>query len=203
MSRNLIADLRGNVYVPRVSRPFDVGLVEVSLVEFDSALQEVGASVLANYYDSRIHFNKNHGISGLLYLRDESMVISTSMGFLYRITPQSSGPSHVKELGQFHPLSANYAPSLFTFAGDRYLVGVSRNMKEKKTKRKKGKKPDKRKHVWVVYDLESHDSQIFDFPVDGQGLLIYGSITRDLAGRFYVAGQRNKKPMLLQIDPRG
>lgn len=153
MSRNLIADLRGNVFVPRVTRPFDVGLVEASLVEFDSALQEVGASVLANYYDSGINFYKNHGISGLLYLRDESMVISTSMGFLYRITPRSSGPSHVEELGQFHPLSANYAPSLFTFAGERYVVGVSRNMRQKGTKRKKGEKRDKRKHVWVVYDL--------------------------------------------------
>ena len=73
----------------------------------------------------------------------------------------------------------------------------------KEGRKEKGEKPDKRKHVWVVYDLESHDSQIFDFPVEGQGLLIYGSITRDLAGRFYVAGQRNNKPMLIQIDPRG
>ena len=136
---------------------------------------------------------------GLVYLDDGSMVISTHVGYLYRITPQSAGPSRVDALGPFDPVAPGYAPSLFTFAGERYLVGVAR--------KKKPRRGDMRRHVWLVYDLQSGRSQRVDFAFDGKAL-IYGSITRDLAGRFYVAGRRRQaegeqlEPLLIQIDTR-
>ena len=190
MSRNLTADLRGHVFVPRLSG------AAVTLVEFDSSLQEIGATPLNNYLVGG-RPRKSHGIVGLVHLADESMAISTHAGYLYRITPQDSGPSRIDPLGPFDPVEPNYAPSLFTFAGERYLLGVART--------NKSFKGDTRRHVWLVYDLESGRSRRVDFPFDGKAL-IYGSITRDLAGRFYVAGRRRNsesgrmEPLVLQID---
>jgi hypothetical protein len=192
MSRNFIADLRGHVFVPRLN---DAG---VTLVEFNSNLEEIATTPLNNYLGSGKP-RKNHGIVGLVYLDDGSMVISTHVGYLYRITPQSAGPSRVDALGPFDPVAPGYAPSLFTFAGERYLVGVAR--------KKKTSRGDMRRHVWLVYDLQSGRSQRVDFAFDGKAL-IYGSITRDLAGRFYVAGRRRQaegeqlEPLLIQIDTR-
>ena len=251
MSRNLIADLRGHVFVPRLSEgraaprvarkdqpdkpaaklpslpagssrignvrrnadgkivlsepavptggprasapapPKARSEVSVTLVEFDPTLREIGATPLDNYLDAG-RPSESHGIIGLVYLADGSMVVSIHKGYLYRITPQDSGPSRIDALGHLDPLSPDYAPSLFTFAGERYLLGVTRSKRD-------------RKHVWLVYDLESGRSRRVDFPVDGNPL-IYGSITRDLAGRFYVAGRRRIpasqrfEPLLLQLD---
>lgn len=192
MSRNFIADLRGHVFVPRVSD--DV----VNLVEFDPSLREIGATPLRDYLTDGRPW-KSHGITGLVYLADGSMAISINEGTLYRIMPQRGGPSLIEPLGQFDPPDPNYAPSLFTFAGERFLVGVAR--------KKKDNKDDVRRYVWLVLDLESGRSRRVDFPFDGEALL-YGSITRDLAGRFYVAGRRRNpengrlQPLILQLDTR-
>jgi hypothetical protein len=143
--------------------------------------------------------SKSHGITGLVYLADGSMVISVHGGYLYRITPIRSGPSVVEPLGPFNPLEPNYSPSLFTFAGERYVVGVGR--------RKPANRNDLRRHAWLVHDLETSQSRRVDFELDGKPL-IYGSITRDRAGRFYVVGRERDpesgrlRPLILQLDTR-
>ena len=193
MSRNLIADQRGHVYVPRLERPSaDADDLEVTLVEFDSDLNEVGETPIEGYAGAQKP-QKSHGITGLAYLADGSMAFSTHMGRLYRITPRDGGPAEVASLGYLHPGGESYAPSLFTFAGERYLAGVVRYRKNKN-----------KHHSWVVYDLESRSSRLVEGPFDDT-LLIYGSITRDAAGRFYVVGRhklenRQRSPMLLQLD---
>ena len=191
MSRNLIADTRGHVFVPRVSG------ASVSLVEFDPNLNEIGATPLHNYLTGK-NPGKSHGIIGLVYLADGSMAISVHGGYLYRIRPMESGPSVVEPLGPFDPLNPNYSPSLFTYAGERYLVGVGR--------REPAGQSDKRRHAWLVHDLETGHSRRVDFPLDGKAL-IYGSIARDFAGRFYAVGRNRDpvsgraRPLFLQIDP--
>jgi hypothetical protein len=192
MSRNLIADTRGHVFVPRVNGD------RVTLIEFDPNLNEIGATTLRNYLTGG-RPSKSHGIIGLVYLADGSMVISVHGGYLYRITPIRSGPSVVEPLGPFNPLEPNYSPSLFTFAGERYVVGVGL--------RKPANRNDKRRHAWLVHDLESGQSRRVEFALDGKALL-YGSITRDLAGRFYVVGRERDpesgqlRPLILQLDTR-
>ena len=124
------------------------------------------------------------------------MVITVHLGDLYRITPRDTGPAEVTLLGTIDPTVDAYAPSLFTFAGERYLLSAAR--------RKKRAKGDKRFWVWAVFDLESGQSQILDFPISGKPL-VYGSITRDRAGRFYMVGRHKapdgrKGPLLLQLD---
>lgn len=189
MSRNLIADPRGHVFVPRLQ---DTG---VTLVEFNSKLEEIAATPLDNYLGSGKP-RKYHGIVGMVYLADGSMVIATHLGYLYRISPQDSYPSLVEALGPFDTLSPDYSPSLFTYAGERYIVGLVRHKNLGKGKT--------RQHVWIVYDLESRRGMRVDFPLQVKGGF-FGSITRDQAGRFYVGGRYQNsngkmEPLLLQID---
>ena len=190
MSRNFIADLRGHVFVPRVD---EVGAM---LVEFDSDLREIGQTPLLNYMKEG-RPKASHGITGVVYLADGSMAIAVNQGSLYRLLPQSRGATIVERLGTFLEDETRYTPSLFTLSGERFLLGITR-------KKRKGRK-DRQRYAWLVFDLLSGRSELVEFPLEGKALL-YGSITRDVAGRFYVTGRRKNpesgrnEPLVLQLD---
>lgn len=189
VSRNFLADIRGHAYVPRLSAQPD-GTVAVHLVEYDERLRELGATPLAHYLGSESP-GSNHGIVGLAYLPDGRMVFSTDVGYLYLIEPGEAA-ARVTELGWLHPEGAAYAPSLFAFGSNRWIAGVVR--------RPAG-------FEWVVYEMQSRTSMAF--PLDTQRLksvLLYGSVTRDEAGRAYLVGwasngQGAQRPLVLQVDP--
>jgi len=183
MSRNLVADHRGHVYVPRLSRK--IGLF-VKLVEFDTTLKEVGQTSLNEYTNGRRKISRVHGIIGFAYLADGSIVFTTHIGYLYRIVPAAEGQATVTPIGYFHPDGAAYASSLFSLDGDRYLAGVTRA---------------RRTIEWVVYDLEKQRSIARSLNFDDPQTLLYGSITRDDAGRMYIVGRSGPgAPLLLQVD---
>ena len=83
-------------------------------------------------------------------------------------------------------------PSLFSFSGKSLLAGVTQRAGH---------------YEWVVFDLATAVSAAF--PLDTKDLrtvLLYGSVTRDDAGRFYVvgwakSGSRGQRPLILQITP--
>ncbi len=200
-SRNFLSDLRGHVYVPRLRHeevsPFETGAApevpRVTLVELDPALGEVAETPLEHYLEGD-DANASHGIIALTYLADGSMVFATHPGYLYRIVPADTGPAAVQPLGWFHPRGSAYTPSLFTFSGERYLAGIARAAGGG--------------YEWLVYDLETRESvaSAIDIP-STRKLLLYGSITRDDRGRFYVVGRHNVQgrdrplPLVLQLSP--
>ena len=62
------------------------------------------------------------------------------------------------------------------------------------------------RYEWVVFELETRIAGAF--PLDTKGLrdvLLYGSIARDDAGRFYAVGwatgQGGHRPLVTQITP--
>ncbi len=187
VSRNLLADNRGHVYVTRLrSNPkANENNAEdrhlASLVECDALLQEIAETPLRHYHMENVI--KSHGITGLVELADGTLIFSTHVGYLYKITPHDGGPATVRELGWFHPDGTTYAPSLFTFNGERYLAGVTLLQP--------------RNPQWTVFDLQSERSTAFPFdaktikqqPFDR--LQIFGSLTRDNQGRFYVVGRQH------------
>jgi len=203
ISRNLVADYRGHVYVPMV-KYFDMPQVPggdsnttdrflvTTLIEYDENLNVIGTTPLTHYADDEKPAG-NHGIIALTYLADGSVVFATHLGYLYQIVPSADGPASVTDLGWFHPEGSSYTPSLFTYAGERFLLGLGRR---------------KQQYDWLVYDLQTNSSTAVPFNFDGSGdrLLLYGSVTRDQAGRFYVAGRhyipgKNKPmPLLLQVS---
>ena len=151
---------------------------------------------LEHYIDDNVW--TDNGIVSYIGLADESLVFATSVGFLYRIVPGTSGPAAVEPLGWFHPDGPSYSSTLFALTGERYVAGVARRAGHA--------------WEWVVHDLESGTATASpaDFALEQPGirddLLLYGSATRDRFGEFYIAGQYlqagGKKPILLRLKPQ-
>lgn len=191
VSRNFLADIRGHAYVPRLSTGTD-GKVSVTLIEYDANLKKVAATPLA-FYLGEGSPESNHGIIGLAYLPDGRMLFTTHVGYLYSLQPREEGPAKVTAVGWFHPDGSTYTPSLFSFGGGNVVAGVASHNAG---------------FDWVVFDLSSGSSKAF--PLDTKNLqkvLLYGSVTRDNAGRVYAVGWaemetgHEQRPLVLQIDP--
>ena len=167
------------------------GKVLAELVEYDSDLHELGATPL-DFYLGAASPASNHGIVGVAYLVDGRMVFTTDRGQLYLIEPKSDGRTAVTAVGWFHPEGEAYASSLFSFDGKSLLAGVTQRAG---------------RYEWVVFDLTTRISGAFALDTkDLRKVLLYGSISRDNAGRFYVAGwaadgSGGQRPLLLQITP--
>ena len=182
ISRNLVVNGIGHVFVPRLSaadmdtKDDNVG---VELVEFNSELDEIAATELHHYPVTGDA--SSHGIVGFARLAEGTTVFTTSSGRLYRIDLGESKPAQVSDVGWFHPEGQSYPASLFCLDGERYLLGVAR-----------------RKSVpgfeWVLYDLAENTSRAWpmelpEAPEHGmKNILLYGSNTRDDAGHLYLAG---------------
>lgn len=188
VSRNFLADVRGHVYVPRVQARGG-GRATAALVEYDSELRELAATPLEFYFGKETP-GSNHGIVGLAYLPDGRMLFTTHLGHVYVVEPQPGKPSKVTAAGWFHPTGESYPPSLFPLGGSRLVAGVAQ--------RSGG-------FDWVVFELTTGVSAAFPLDTkDLQRVLLYGSISRDNAGRFYVGGWAgdgtgNQRPLVLQI----
>lgn len=194
VSRNLLVDDRGHAYVPRTVKGTKEMLV--TLVEVDGDLKEVGQSPLRYYTITRDE--ESHGIVAFQPLADRSIAFATDQGYLYRvIPPKGEGKAKVEELGWFHPRGKAYVGSMFTYDGKRHLLGATR-------------RPDKR-WEWVTFDLKTKTAKSVPLTlpnIDGKppvDPLLYGSITRDNDGCFYLVGSHTGKargePIVYQARP--
>lgn len=182
ISRNFVADEHGHAYVPRLAiDPAHPSRTRATLVELDASLAEIAETPLDHY--TQTFDDDSHGIVAFHYMADHSIVFATDRGFLYRIVPAGAVPAKVEALGFFHPLGEAYVASLFTTDGNRYLVGASRRQWT-----------GDNRYEWLVHDLVTRTSVALPLAIpeiDGappQDLLLYGSMARDDAGRFYLAG---------------
>jgi hypothetical protein len=190
VSRHFFADERGHVFVPRTTRS-ESNAIRASLVELDAKLQEVGSTPLPEYFERGL--DDSHGIVAVHPDGGSGWFFATGKGRLHHVAPQPAGPATVTDKGWYHPAGARYVASMFRDA-DGTLYGVA---------------------------LESnHGGQQFEWvtrPPDGRGqaaplpygdrpfphaALLYGSMSRDAGGRFYVVGTMNHKPLVLQVTVR-
>ncbi len=173
VSRNILSDPRGHVYVPRLTMDTVENEPLSHLVEFDAGLNELAATPLEDYFEDSP--TESHGIISFTYLADRSMVFATGRGFLYRIIPGFESAATVIPVGKFHRGRKAYTPGMFTIAGDKYLLGIAK------------KRPS---YQWVVYDLYSDSVTVHPFPLpEGvQKISLYGSVARDNNGSFYLVG---------------
>jgi len=187
MCRNLLVDRRGHAFVPRVRQAGPNAPLHADLIEFDPMLRQLAATRLEHYSDDQTP-SEAHGIIGFTQLADGGMAFVTGVGHLYRIGPDGT----VATLGWMHPDGASYTPSLFTWDGRAQVAGV-------------GQRPGG-KHEWLVFDLGRRTATRAALDVDpGEGLLLYGSLTRDDTGGFWVAGRRRLpgriyRPVLLRLQ---
>ena len=197
ISRNCLADHRGHVFVPRLQAKRSAAADMVTtLVEFNPLLQEIGESPLGHYTQTRD--DNSHGLVGVQPLADFSLAFNTDQGYLYRVWPRAEGPAVVEELGWFHPNGKAYVASLFTYDGMRFLMGITSRVVR-----------NEQRYEWVVYDLATRDSLAVPVtlpPIEGrpnQQPALYGSVTRDNQGNFYLGGVHHRDsrdwPILLQV----
>ncbi len=195
-SRNIFTDLREHVYVPRMRRSSHTGESIVMLVEYDTDMEQVGQNPLGHYLDRTPR--DSHGITGFQPMADGSIVFVTHHGFLFRLVPQKGGPAELQEIGWFHPDGRRYVASLFTYAGERYLIGLATGSQDKER--------GPTGFDWVVYDLKEGGAVVSAFEVRAGGpvplrrALLYGCVTRDDAGRFYIVGRMSRRhPAALRV----
>jgi len=194
-SRNLVVDRRGHAYVPRLLTDLsDPSAAPVAmLVEFNADLKEIASSPLDGYVGSDI--NQSHGIIALHPLADGSIALATQTGVLHRVTPGSDArPAAVEKLGFFHPQGARYIATMFSYDGKRHIMGIAQ----------RGNDWD-----WVCFDLSTKTSRIAPLRIEYRDQrklfkhLLYGSVTRDAAGAFFVVGtdQNLDRPVVLRLSP--
>jgi hypothetical protein len=190
VSRNFFADDRGHAFVPRVTRQGDRS--DVALVEVDASLKEVGSTPLEEYFERDL--NESHGIVAIHPDGSGGWYFTTGKGRLYHEESQPSGPARVSDLGWFHPDGSRYVASLFRDASSGTLYGVaSPSSWGSKTFEWVARRAD---GSVTIAPLPYGSSPSFP-----HGALLYGSMTHDTAGRFYVVGSMEYKPVVLQVTP--
>jgi hypothetical protein len=192
VSRNFAADTRGHAFVPRITRAAN-GSPAAALVEYDAELSELAATPLSEYFERGN--DDSHGIVGVSPGADGSSLVATGKGRLYQIVPHASGPSTVTDLGWFHPKGSRYVPSMFRDDATGTIYGVAYGSGNGDTK-----------FEWISRTADGKATAALlpygDKPEFPYAAVLYGSITKDAQGRFYVVGMMNHKPVILQVTAR-
>jgi len=188
VSRNFIVDELGHAYVPKLIVN-DFNEIEVLLAEYDSQLNLVATYPLPSYQSG--DFEKHHGIVGYTSMKNSDIYFTSADGGLYHIKPFDKSAKKVQYKGMMHPDGNAYIASLFSIDGEGILVGVSQKGNEK--------------YEWVIYDSELELANTALIPLDDINKpLLYGSLTRDSKGAFYVVGWQKSRtsghaPLLLKL----
>ncbi len=194
VTRNFFADDRGHVYVPRVSaddatEPHTAFSAE--LIEFDGALKQVASHPLPEYLDAAPA--DSHGIVAINPDGTGGWYFASGKGRLYHLERKADAPSEVTDLGWFHPEGPRYTAAMFRDPATGTLYGASTPSANG------GPVID-----WITRAADGTATTTSlpygDVPFP-RALTVYGSMTRDANGRFYVVGSMNYKPVVLQITP--
>ncbi|MFT7005545.1 MAG: hypothetical protein ACJAXJ_000043 [Colwellia sp.] len=175
VSRNFLVDEKGHAFVPSLKEN-DYNEIEVYLNEYDTQLQLIEQYPMPNYQKDKI--KHHHGIIGYTRMENGDIFFTTSDGGLYQL--QLTAINRQEKLsykGNIHPDGQAYVPSLFTFTGKDFILGL-------------GSMPEKG-FQWIIYDSNSAITVNYkiDFP-DWKKPMFYGTLTKDNDGYFYVGGWR-------------
>ena len=198
ISRNIVSDFRNHVYVPRIKRGMLSPECKVSIVECDTNLQEIGETPIKNYLYEDQDPAESHGLTAFQPMVDGSIIVVTAPGYMYRIYPGNAKAAQVEEIGWLHPEGERYVASLFTYGGKRYVMGLAKGSKNTH---------EGEPYQWVIRDLSVGVAITLPFEIHSDsapalgGCLLYGSVTRDNSGDFYVVGSYWDKgrPIALRV----
>jgi hypothetical protein len=191
ISRNFLVSQNGNVFVPKVEISANNTLI-VNLNEYDSALNLVASTPLEHYVYENKH--SKHGIVSYINMKNGDIYFVTAVGALYKISPTSNDIHQVSFeifLSDTNEIGG-YFPSLFSINGENFLVAF-------------GRLPNSQHYSWFVYETSTKTTAIYDLKTFDNKNLLYGSVTRDDLGNFYVVGvdqsiRSKHQPMILQLS---
>ena len=187
-SRNFIVDDLGHAYVPKLIVN-DFNEIEVLLAEYDSQLTLVATYPLPSYQSD--DYEKHHGIVGYTSMKNSDIYFTSADGGLYHIKPFDKSAKKVQYKGMIHPDGSAYIASLFSIDGESILFGVSKKKNSK--------------YEWIIYDSNLQQAISVLMPLNNiKKPLLYGSLTRDNNGDFYVVGWQKIEgsghtPLLLKV----
>lgn len=196
VSRNFFADDRGHVFVPRVRvvRDSRSTRAEASLVELDTKLQELHAEPIHEYFERSP--DESHGIVAVSPDGAGGWYFATGKGRLYRVLQKVEGPSTLMDLGWYHPSGSRYVASMHRDAKAGTLYGASLTSSYgARSFELVSRQPGGKARVSA---LPYGDRQAWP-----DEAVLYGSMTYDLLGRFYIVGAMRSKPVVLQVTPPG
>jgi hypothetical protein len=191
VSRNFFVDDRGHAFVPRIAR---MGATEVraALVEFDTDLTERGQQSLDEYFESSP--TDSHGMVAVSPDGAHGWYFTTGKGRLYHEGPSSNSAFTLTDLGWVHPSGPRYPAAMFhdERTGTLYIAALPGHNGGSACE-------------WITR-TEAGQTTVVTLPYGEDpsfpaGVLLYGSMTRDTNGRFYVVGTMNYKPVILQVTP--
>ena len=190
VSRNLLADLRGHVYVPRISAVSDPGAAcspdnyRAHLIELDPTLTPIGQHPLDDYVGER-RLSANKGITAYAFRRDNSLLFVTDTGKIFHLIVIGDGPALVMNLGSMMVKEESSTHGLFSPDGANTVAAAART---------------KNTWSWMRHDtvIMSHDTVDLALPPH-QALLLYGSMTRDQSGAYYLGGRMKSAEQLQAI----
>ena len=191
VSRNFFVDDRGHAFVSRITAT-PPSSPKATLVEFDANLNEVGSHPLDQYFESSP--SDSHGIVAVSPDGTHGWFFTTGKGRLYQVAPNANGLFSIEDLGWAHPAGQRYPASMFRDdrTGNLYIVAMPGHYGGSRCE-------------WITRS-PAGQTTVAAFPYGNApefpgGVLVYGSMTRDTNGRFYVVGTMNYKPVILQVTP--
>jgi hypothetical protein len=189
ISRNFLVSQSGRVFVPKVEKSIDDNIT-VNLNEYDSDLNLVDSHPLEHYVNNK---DSKHGIVSYINMKNGDMYFVTAVGALYKISQTNNSHqvsfeiflSETNEVG-------GYFPSLFSINGENFLVAL-------------GRLANSKYYSWFVYETSTKTTAIYDLKTFDNKNLLYGSVTRDDLGNFYVVGvdqsiKSKHQPIILQLS---
>ena len=190
ISRNFLVSQSGRVFVPKVEKSPD-DIVTVNLHEYDSDLNLVDSHPLEHYVYNK---SSQHGIISYINMKNGDMYFVTAVGALYKIGKTSNAQHEVTFEAFLSETSdkGGYFASLFSINGENFLVSF-------------GKLPNSKHYSWLIYETSTQTLATYDFKNFDNKHWLYGSVTRDDLGNFYVVGvdqsiRSKHQPMILQLS---
>jgi hypothetical protein len=190
VSRNFFVDDRGHAFVPRVTIT-SPPTPHADLVEFDPDLKEIGAQALNEYFEDSP--GDSHGIVAVSPDGGHGWFFATGKGRLYHEQANATRRFFLEDLGWIHPQGPHYAASMFRDDRTGTLYAVATTSHNGNTA-----------FEWIARSANGATTvtrfPYGDAPVFPMPSLLYGSITRDSTGCFYVVGSMSYKPLVLQVS---
>jgi len=180
ISPNFLVCASGSIFVPRVQTLSNHEVV-ADLIEYDSGLNMVDSHPIEYYHN--LNYGSQHGIISYVNMINGDIYFVTSQGALYQVSENNALKHDVAFISFLDELEepGNYIASLFSPDGQDYLVGM-------------GTVPEGSSYKWFIHEISNNVTVAYDIPNFSTRFLLFGSITRDNSGDFYIGGVDNKDP---------
>ncbi|MGJ8694377.1 MAG: hypothetical protein ACSHW0_18055 [Thalassotalea sp.] len=189
VSRNFLVDENGHAFVPFLKEN-DYNEIEVYLNEYNPSLALVGSYPMPAYRHEKI--KHHHGIIGYTMMENGDIYFTTSEGGLYQLKLGSLGQKLIHH-DNMHPEGQSYIPSLFTFSGENYVIGLTNK--------------NKNTLDWLIFDTNLKTSINVISKINGFiEPDFWGSLTKDNFGNFYAAGwqksedRKKRIPVIIRLS---